>query len=99
MRMASAITMKMESAREIRMGTVSVITMKTASAAGTRTETASVITGRMSLIRRMRHMDLMSAGMDGIIRMAAETDLRMTLMGTDMVMAAGKAGKAGKDRR
>lgn len=96
MRMASAITMKMESAREIRMGTVSVITMKTASAAGTRTETASVITGRMSLIRRMRHMDLMSAGMDGIIRMAAETDLRMTLMGTDMVMAAGKAGK---DRR
>ena len=88
--------MKMESAREIRMGTVSVITMKTASAAGTRTETASVITGRMSLIRRMRHMDLMSAGMDGIIRMAAETDLRMALMGTDMVMAAGKAGK---DRR
>lgn len=62
MRMASAITMKMESAREIRM----------------------------------RHMDLMSAGMDGIIRMAAETDLRMALMGTDMVMAAGKAGK---DRR
>lgn len=96
MRMASAITMKMESAREIRMGTVSVITMKTASAAGTRTEMASVITGRMSLIRRMRHMDLMSAGMDGIIRMAAETDLRMALMGTDMVMAAGKAGK---DRR
>lgn len=96
MRMASAITMKMESAREIRMGTVSVIAMKTASAAGTRTETASVITGRMSLIRRMRHMDLMSAGMDGIIRMAAETDLRMALMGTDMVMAAGKAGK---DRR
>ena len=44
----------------------------------------------------MRHMDLMSAGMDGIIRMAAETDLRMALMGTDIVMAAGKAGK---DRR
>lgn len=106
MRMASAITMKMASAREIRMGTASVTTMKTASAAGIwtetvsvtimktasalriRTETASVITGKMSLIRRMRHMDLTSAGMDGIIRMVAEADLRMDM---DMGMAADKS--------
>ena len=106
MRMASAITMKMASAREIRMGTASVITMKTASAAGIQTETASatimktvsalrirmetasVITGRMSLIRQMRHMDLTSAGTDGIIRMAAEADLPMDM---DMGMAADKS--------
>lgn len=67
--------------------------MKMETAAEIRTETASVIIGRLSPVRRMRHMDLASAATDGIIRPAAEMDPPMAPMGTDMAMAAGKAGK------
>ena len=64
--------------------------MKMETAAEIRTGTASAIIGRLSPVRRMRHMDLASAATDGIIRPAAEMD---PPMGTDMAMAAGKAGK------
>lgn len=61
--------------------------MQTAPALRIRMETASVTTGRMSPVRRIRYMDLASAGTDGTIRPAVEMD---PPMGTDMVMDADK---------
>ena len=90
MQTASVTIMKRASAAGIRTETASATIMKTAPALRIRMETASVITGRMFPVRRMQHMDLASAGTDGIICPAAEMD---PPMGTDMVMAAGKAGK------
>lgn len=87
-RTASAIIMKTVTAGEIQTETVSVTTMKMPSALQIRMETAPATTGKIFPVLRLRRMELMAAGTDGIIRPAAEMDPPMD---TDMDMAADKS--------
>ena len=89
---ASATIMKMESASGIQTGTVSATIVKTPPAPQIRMETVPMTAGRLSRVLRLRQMELMDAGTDGIIRPAAEMERPMD---TDMVTDAGKSREQG----
>lgn len=80
--------MKTVTAGEIQTEPVSVTIMKMPSALQIRMETAPATTGRIFPVLRLRRMELMAAGTDGVIRPAAEMDPPMD---TDMDMAADKS--------
>ena len=80
--------MKMESASGIQTGTVSATIVKTPPAPQTQMETVPMTAGRLSRVLRLRQMELMDAGTDGIIRPAAEMERPMD---TEMATDAGKS--------